>query len=176
MGKIGSRFCFSSRIENTESEISSSQNQSIRVRRYPHNSNHRLQTVRMTRIINRNRRNNINRENRRNNINRENRIITNLNNNTQQSTTSSRQLNPYVTNRYVGTNAVRNKKVNLKNNPYKIKKKHFNNNPLYKFECCVCYSKNYNKKKFIKCNHNLCKNCYIKISTPRKCPLCRINI
>ena len=46
----------------------------------------------------------------------------------------------------------------------------------YKFECCVCYSKNKSKKKFISCNHNLCNTCYNKIYYPKKCPLCRLNI
>ena len=66
----------------------------------------------------------------------------------------------------------RNQTKSRRVNPYLVKY----NNPIYKFECCVCYNKNSSKKKFIRCNHNLCKKCYSKLIGEKKCPLCRITI
>ena len=40
------------------------------------------------------------------------------------------------------------------------------------YECCVCYDRTYKNKKKIRCDHNICKGCYDRI-TDKKCPLCR---
>jgi len=40
-------------------------------------------------------------------------------------------------------------------------------------ECIICYkSFNSNFFKILKCNHELCKNCYLKLEQPH-CPYCR---
>ena len=43
------------------------------------------------------------------------------------------------------------------------------------FECIVCYNKDSSFKKKIRCNHDLCINCYYLIQD-KKCPLCRVKI
>jgi rubrerythrin len=40
------------------------------------------------------------------------------------------------------------------------------------YECCVCYSKNFQNKKNIRCNHPLCKGCY-NLIPDKRCPICR---
>ena len=47
---------------------------------------------------------------------------------------------------------------------------------IKKFECCVCYTNNKQIRHKLKCKHHLCKNCYSKLGTQKRCPLCRRNI
>lgn len=43
------------------------------------------------------------------------------------------------------------------------------------FECIVCYNKDIGCKRKIRCNHDLCVNCYHML-IDKKCPLCRTKI
>ena len=43
------------------------------------------------------------------------------------------------------------------------------------FECCVCYTKNYESRQKIRCKHDICKSCYYRLRDD-KCPICRVQI
>ncbi len=47
---------------------------------------------------------------------------------------------------------------------------------IKKFECCVCYTNNKKLRHKLRCKHHLCKKCYSKLETQKRCPLCRRNI
>lgn len=44
------------------------------------------------------------------------------------------------------------------------------------YECCVCYTNNYNLRKKLRCKHSLCKICYRRLECPKRCPICRKSI
>ena len=118
---------------------------------------------------------------------RHNNQIRNLNNHTNTNsltntnshinTNNNLRISSTITNRYISRRSnSRIKRREYLKRSYALKKNKRNRpkkNKSYNFECCVCYSKNINKKKLIPCNHDLCKTCYSKLNNFKKCPICR---
>ena len=90
-------------------------------------------------------------------------VIKNRNNNRRIAPEGMIPINDY---NKVLKNLEKNKKIIIKLNEELNKYK----NPV--FECCVCCDKDHTHQKHIRCNHQLCKECYSLI-TDKRCPLCR---
>lgn len=64
----------------------------------------------------------------------------------------------------MGLNNSKKKKIIEVNNFY---------DSLVDFECCVCFNDRKCKIKRILCAHQICEKCYLKLKSPKLCPLCR---